>query len=167
MENGKVGTVSQLDPTLARDLPDALRVLARAGVSGVVHVEGSGGRAQLTIAKGKILFATSNRTRPLGRVLVDKGILTQETLRGVLKLQQGRANARPLGTILYELGLLTGRVADEEISLHIASVVQEAISWETGSFTFEEEPISTAGVLASTHLDVHRILLQVQLLGHA
>ena len=155
------------EPTLARDLPDALRVLARSGATGVVFVEGTGGKAQLTIAKGKILFATSNRTRPLGRVLVDKGILTPDTLKGVLRLQQGRAEERPLGTILYELGLLTGRVADEEIALHIASVVREAICWEAGSFTFREEPISTAGILASAYLDVHRILLQVELLDRA
>ncbi|MHC4408324.1 MAG: DUF4388 domain-containing protein [Planctomycetota bacterium] len=152
------------EPTLARDLPDALRMLAQSRVSGVVTIEGADGKAQLTMADGKIVFATSSRTPPLGRVLVDKRLITAETLKGVLRLQEKRDSAHPIGTVLYELGLLTGRIADDEIALHIARIVHQAISWRFGSFAFQEEPVQTTGILASECLGVERILLQVQLM---
>lgn len=152
------------EPTLARDLPDALRMLARSRVSGVVSIEGVDGKAQLTMADGKIVFASSTRTPPLGRVLVGKRLITAETLKGVLRLQEKRDPAQPIGTILYELGLLTGRIADDEIALHIARVVHQAISWRFGSFEFQDEPVRTTGILASECLGVERILLQAKLL---
>ncbi|MEM8883352.1 MAG: DUF4388 domain-containing protein [Planctomycetota bacterium] len=150
---------------LVRELPDALRKLADSGACGVVRIRADEGMARLTVANGKVLFATSTRAVPIGRVLVQKGVLTEDALRGVLRVQKSRTFAQPLGTILYELGLISGRVADEEIAMHVAGIVHDVLQWTDGSYEFRGESVSTDGVLASDCLDIDRILLQVRLLA--
>ena len=156
----------QGESTLAHDLPDAMRILATSRVAGSLRIKGTGGQAHFAIADGKILFASSSRSGPLGRALVEKGLITSETLRGVLRLQQNRRHAQPIGTILYDLGLISGKAADEEIALHIASVVREVLAWDSGTFEFHQEPVQNTGVIASECLELERILLQVRLMNN-
>lgn len=112
------------------DLARTLKNVARSSRSGVLSVMGKDGTAIILLQAGGIVFASSDRVRPLGEHFVEKGLVSRETLDKVLMLQRMKKERQLLVGLLTEMNLVTRDVAASEIEDHIVEVLRDTLQWE-------------------------------------
>ena len=122
---------------MGRALPATLKMLSAAGTSCVLSVTSEENVVTIALTKGKIAWATSNSTKRIGDVLVEKGFVNREVLGVVLSIQKRKRMRQPVCTILCELGLISPELAEAEIEARkaLTSGLRRIgrYSWETAS----------------------------------
>lgn len=118
-------------------LPAALEMMSQAKYSGVLTITSADRVAWMAMRKGRILYATSATTAKLGDSLVAKGVLSQEVLESVLRLQRRKRVHHLMATILVELGLLSTEAASFEIGSQVRRVFHDVLTWEKAELMFE------------------------------
>lgn len=122
---------------MGKAVPAALQMLSDARSSCLMTVTAEGGTATLSISKGNILWATSNKSQRLGDALVEKGFVDRETLESVLSMQKRKRTRDPVCQILCQLGLVSEEVAHAEIAAQTLDVLLDVLTWEQGSLRVE------------------------------
>lgn len=141
-------------------LPDILQLIYFQKKTGVLTLSSRKDRAQLVFHEGNIMAADSLRRADenrLGRILVRKGLITEDDFRAALESQ--KSSGGKLGNIL----IIKGLVAREDVTAAIAAQVKDTViqlfSWKEGAYEFQAHPV-TPGREAPLTLDTQHLLME-------
>ncbi len=146
-------------------LPGAMRMLAKAGTSGILTVTSGENLARILLHDGKVVYATSTTCYPIGSNFLAKGLLSQEQLESVLVHQRRKKVKQPIGTILHQLGLVAQEVAASEIEEQILHVLQVVVKWTETQIHFRPVERVPQGIILPPCGDIEKLLLRVELLN--
>ncbi len=120
---------------------------------------------QLRLRQGMVTVATSSAgSLPLGRLLVERGLLDEGQLAGALERSR-RSHAR-LGRTLERAGLVRAEVLAALLGERIRRVIDDLLTWSDGRFVFDEgEGRERAAVSAGVDLAVYLAEDQGRLVG--
>ena len=122
-----------IDPST---FPHLLVDLHRQGATGSLKVNGPTHPKALYFRGGRVLFGSSNDPRDqLGAILIESGKITREQLDEV-NAKVGPGN--PLAKVLAESGFVNQRELGEAARDKVERILSDVISWESGSFEFED-----------------------------
>lgn len=154
------------------DMPvvDVLQFIYASRRSGTLHLESRGRRGFIVFRDGNISQAsTNNADNNLGRILVTKGVLSEEQLAAAMAAQSIRFHGQPLGRVLSEMRLATEKEVKRAVLEQIEAAVLDFVIWTDGSFKFElgaeaEIPDDVAvpvdGILPGVNVDTQHLLLE-------
>ena len=122
-----------IDPA---EFPHLLVDLHRRGATGSLKVTGPHHPKALYFRGGRILFGSSNDPRDqLGAILIESGKISREQLEEV-NAKVGPGN--PLAKVLAESGFVNQRELGEAARVKVERILADVLSWESGSFEFED-----------------------------
>lgn len=158
---------------ISGDLEDArvsevMQLIHFGGRSGTLSVESGARRAEIGFHKGKILHAWSTETSRLGKILVERGLVTAEQVADAMARRREMDRTRSLGRELVDRGLVSSTDLRKAVEEQIQRVVLEAVGWAAGSFLFDVEqlkPVPELGrypgdIIPEVHLDTQKLLLE-------
>ena len=126
--SGSIETVS---------LAGILQLLCNEKNTGILRVKNQGTEYQIYLLDGNILYAIqSQKQARLGRLLIEDGILTDETLRQCLKTAQKEKLA--LGKVLVDKGHISFETLENYIYKQILEIFFELFQWESGEFVYHD-----------------------------
>lgn len=112
--------------------------------SGLLHLTRDDERRSARFRKGHIVHAdTTVAEDHMGEVLVRNGLLSAADL-GRATAQVVREGKR-LGQVLQELKILDEHLLEDALALHVREVMRKAFGWESGAYSFEEQPVDVRG----------------------
>lgn len=152
-----------LQGTLA-ELPllDLLEIFSRYYRSGWLSVESAKGHTEIYIDAGRIIYAESESDRkPLGKILLGRGLLTQERLDEVLQSQKSQGGGRRmLGEILLEQGIVTGADIEEALADQLAETVYRTSLESDGTFVYKVAGYEPPGSKVVVKLRIDEVVLR-------
>jgi len=152
-----------LQGTLA-ELPllDLLEIFSRYYRSGWLSVESAKGHTEIYIDTGRIIYAESESDRkPLGKILLGRGLLTQERLDEVLQGQKSQGGGRRmLGEILLEQGIVTGADIEEALADQLAETVYRSSLESDGTFVYKVAGYEPPGSKVVVKLRIDEVVLR-------
>ncbi len=127
--------------------------------SGLLHLTRGDERRSARFRKGHIVNAdTTVAEDHMGEVLVRNGLLSVADL--------SRATARVvregkrLGQVLQELRILDEHLLEDALALHVREVMRKAFGWESGAYSFEEQPVDMRGQDATLKVFTGELILE-------
>jgi hypothetical protein len=127
-------------------IADIIQLIHTTRKSGTLTVKGSRGESRIIFSNGYLVGAShlSNRVR-IGTVLVKMNAISVETLKQAIALQKKAGRDRkPLLSTLKKLGQLDDNAAFRGLKKLIEITIVELISWNGGTFTFDDTAIAVA-----------------------
>src|SRR2546430_7338430 len=132
----------------AREL---LAWLARRRASGTLSLSQGMRTWQLWLRDGRVLLTTtSGRDLPLGRLLVERGLLEEAQLEEAL-VRSRRSHAR-LGRTLARAGLVSNEALSAVLAEQVRGVVAEALRWQEGRLFLDDRATPRARPAAGSPL---------------
>ncbi|MBD3179097.1 MAG: DUF4388 domain-containing protein [Candidatus Latescibacteria bacterium] len=124
------------------------QIAGMAGLTGRIKLITANNGASLYFKEGKLIYATiDTRRKRIGEILVERGMLDEETLRRALNEYSGSESKKRIGDYLIENGELDYKTLVSVIKEQIKNVVYTVLQWENGNFVYfdgiqpEEEDI--------------------------
>jgi len=152
-----------LQGTLA-ELPllDLLEIFSRYYRSGWLSVDSAKGHAEIYIDSGRIIYAESETDRkPLGKILLGRGLLTQERLDEVLHSQTKQGGGRRmLGDLLLERGIVGQADIEEALADQLAETVYLISLESDGSFVYKVAGYEPPGSKVVVKLRIDEVVLR-------
>ncbi len=100
--------------------------------------KGTGETAELFFNNGQCVRASGPGITNIGDVLLKQGHVTDEDIEKAVEIQKSASVRKPLGAILEETGLVTHALIRNAVIVQIEEVLYKLISWEDGTFKFDE-----------------------------
>ncbi|HEX2672406.1 MAG TPA: DUF4388 domain-containing protein [Polyangiaceae bacterium] len=143
-------------------LPDLLEFLRVGKRSGTLLCSGKAGLGAIHLSGGQITGVASPGVPSIGDWLVERGAISRGQLHEALRHQLASGATVPLGTTLVAEKFVSREALREALSLHVASVVRNLMTWESGDFTFDPVVDSEASALAlGVEVDPQGVLLDI------
>jgi uncharacterized protein DUF4388 len=123
-------------------LADILQLIFFQRKTGVLSLEGKLDKVKLLFIDGNISGAESKRrmeANRLGKVLVKKGVLSEEDLQSVLD-EQRSTNVR-LGNLLVRKGISKKEDVEEVLTGQIKETVIQIFGWKEGTYEFTPQAV--------------------------
>lgn len=118
-------------------LGDIFQIISLSKRSGVLTIIRKDGTGRLVFNKGLLIYGSSDSVNRLGYTLVKKDLITNEELEKALRIQKTNGMKVPLGAVLIKMGAISKEALEAELRNHLAEVIRDFLSWESGSFHFE------------------------------
>jgi hypothetical protein len=121
---------------------DILQLIFFQRKTGVLTIEGRLDKVRLLFIDGNISGAESKRrieANRLGKVLVKKGILSEEALQAVLA-EQKSTNVK-IGNLLIRKGLIDKEEVEEILIGQIKETVVQIFNWKEGAYDFTPQAV--------------------------
>src|SRR5438128_11881514 len=143
-------------------VPDLFRSLARSGETGIVSLDAIGRTDAVYFKDGKVIFASSSDPdMGLGEILLRGG---EVDLKQYNHAMERLVVSRRMGALLVELGYLQPDELMRAAERQASTIVLNAMSYRTGSYTIELSLEFTDGTL-TLPIPTDRLLLDgVQLI---
>lgn len=141
-------------------LGDIFQIISLSKRSGVLTLIRKEGTARMVFTQGQVIFASSDTRSRLGYTLVRKGIISNEDLEQSLRMQKTKGSIKPIGTLLLEMGAIDQQTLEREIRDHVIQIIQDLLTWDTGSFHFELGPVPDEEVVLRVGLNTEFLLLE-------
>lgn len=116
--------------------------------TGTLSLQRGGEGAEITFHRGAIVGARSPRSRRIGELLVEEGILDRDALDAALAVQAGDETHRSLGQILLAEGTVSMEEVRDVIRAQIERTIYELVTWAHGSFVFELDTLKPVDDIA-------------------
>lgn len=123
-------------------LADILQLLYFQKKTGVLTVESRLGRVKIYFHNGDIVGAESKHRleeKRLGRILVKKGLLTEEDLKQVLSKQ--RSSGEKFGNVLIKATGITKEQVKDVIVNQLTETIVQLFNWKKGSYEFKPHKV--------------------------
>jgi hypothetical protein len=133
---------------------DALLLIGLEGRTGELVVESGNSIGSLLFYEGKILLAFSPYTRAIGDLLVEQGVLTDNELMEVLKMQMTGPHA-PVGALLLKTGKVTFRIIENMVQEQIRMAIKDFSGWNPLDFNFISKDVKPFDAI---HLPVYEFI---------
>ena len=121
---------------------DILQLIFFQRKTGVLTIEGRLDKVRLLFIDGNITGAESKRrieANRLGKVLVKKGLLSEEDLQEILR-EQKSTNAK-LGNILIRKGVVQKEQVEEILIGQIKETIVQIFNWKEGTYDFTPQAV--------------------------
>ena len=118
-------------------LGDIFQIISLSKRSGILTIIRKDGTGRLAFNKGLLIYGSSDSVSRLGYTLVKKDLITNEELEKALRIQKTNGMKVPLGAVLVKMGAISKETLETELRSHLAEVIRDFLSWESGSFHFE------------------------------
>ncbi|MBK6684154.1 MAG: DUF4388 domain-containing protein [Deltaproteobacteria bacterium] len=140
-------------------LPDLLQLIVKGNKSGLLVLESPTEEITLRLSEAWVIGAETDRPSDakLGTRLQRAGLLTHGELGMALKKRV--ESGAPLAKILVELGYATEESIRQYVTLLATDLIFEVFTWKTGTYAFEEGPMS-GGTGWLEPISVEYLLLQ-------
>ena len=138
---------------------EILQLLQLAQASGRLALERQRERAEIFVERGQpVLARTSGPTVRVGQLLVHRGVVSAETLNGVLE-QSARHPGERLGSRLVAAGVATPTEVQSAVREALRRVLYGLLLWRDGTFAFLPGE-KAAGEDIRLDLDLDRLILE-------
>ena len=143
---------------------DVLEFLRLQNKTGALVVSSRQGAGIVRLHKGAVTGASAPGVRRLGATLVDRGVLTQDTLDRALSHQKRDAhdNAALIGSILLRHKLVEQSVLAAAIEEQVLAALGDMLTWPEGAFSFHASAEQESPPVA---LDLQEVMLQLMRLS--
>ena len=141
-------------------LADILQLIYFQRKTGVLTLEGRMDRVKLLFIEGKVSGAESKRrieANRLGKVLVRKGLIEEETLQSLLD-EQSVSNVK-LGNILVKKGVVKREEVQEILTEQIKETVIQIFGWKLGTYEFTPQAVPTDKYIPIS-IDTQHLLME-------
>lgn len=134
--------------------------LAEGQVSGQLSLSQGMVVRRFHLRGGKVVLASSSEEpNLLGRLLVDRGLVSQAKLDEVLGGRGGRGRRRPrLGKALAEAGLVSPTVLGRVLAEKVERLLTGALTWTEGTFYFDDAAPARRPAALLTSVDLAALL---------
>lgn len=140
-------------------LADILQLLSFQKKTGALIIEGRFDRVKVLFKDGNIVAIESRRrleSNRLGRILIKKGLITQDELDELLK-QQPLTGLR-LGEMLVQKGIAPEAIT-ESLTKQMTETLIQVLQWKEGYYEFKPEGVSISKDLPIS-LDTQHMLME-------
>ena len=123
-------------------LADILQLLYFQKKTGLLTVDGRLGRIKVYFHSGNIISAESRKKmeeKRLGKILVKKGLISEEKLREVL--EQKKSSKNKIGSLLVKDGLVSKEDIQEIIVSQLTEIVVQLFNWKKGTYEFKAQKV--------------------------
>jgi hypothetical protein len=123
-------------------LADILQLLYFQKKTGLLTVDGRLGRIKVYFLSGNIVAAESKKKmeeKRIGKILVKKGLLTEEKLREVL--EKKKSTRSKIGSLLVKEGLVSKENVEEIIVNQLTEIVVQLFNWKKGTYDFKAQKV--------------------------
>jgi hypothetical protein len=142
------------------DVPGILQLLGSRNNTGLLWITADGEEVGLYLTGGALAQVTSSRLPlRLGRVLVQRGLITSQQLHRALRDQDKGEETLPLGELLVRRGWLNPDGLNDCIEEQCISVLARAIRARRGTFLFQPGVQPPEGSMTA-RLDSNRVLME-------
>ncbi len=127
-------------------LGEILQIVSLSRKSGVLSLYGNGHEGKIVFRQGQVIQAAIDGKQPhIGRILLERGLITGPVLDSALAIQSREGFHERLGDILVNRFSVRSESIEEIVRERIERVVYTLFGWQEGSFDFElreavEEP---------------------------
>jgi CheY-like chemotaxis protein len=119
-------------------LREILQLICLSRKTGVLSLYSRGREGTIVFKQGLVVKALSSTLRMgLGDVLIQKGVIDQDTLVKALALQQERGRCEQLGEILAKRFSVAPETMEVVVREQIEQIVLSLFAWVDGTFDFE------------------------------
>ncbi len=140
-------------------LADIIQLIYFQRKTGILTVKSESDRIALSFINGnisKLESQTKTEDRKLGRILIKKGLITQDDLDNALKMQKKEGVV--LGNIFIKQGLVAKDVLQEIIHSQIIETIAHIFTWREGRYEFIPQEIPADRELPIS-LDTQHLLM--------
>lgn len=142
------------------DLAGLLQLLARNRATGRLRVAAGGDDASLYLDQGQLATVASARLAlRLGRVLRQRGLVTEHQLHQALRQQEAEGGTRPLGELLVARGWLGADAVAACAEEQCVAVLARLLAAGEGTFSYAPG-LRTPARAVSSPLDAQAALLE-------
>lgn len=141
-------------------LADILQLIFFQRKTGMLALTSKMDKVRLLFVEGNIVSAESRKrieANRLGKVLVKKGILSENDLRSVLE-EQRRTNIK-IGNIVIRKGLADKETVQEVVKEQIKETVLQIFGWKQGTYEFKPQGVPVDKELQIS-MDTQHILME-------
>jgi hypothetical protein len=140
-------------------VPEILMWVSQFQKTGTLEIRSGGISFKLAFEKGILTFSSSSdRKTTLGRLLIERGVLTEEMHRKARTIRKEKSVA--IGKALRELDLMSEEELMRFLRKKAENEVFQVLEKEEGEFTFDEKDLPSIDLLP-LRLDVANLLLRV------
>jgi hypothetical protein len=140
-------------------LTDILQLLYFQKKTGTLNVTSSTDVVKLSLIDGNIIKIESKKQLAesrLGKILIKKGLITQDNLNVAIDIQK-EENVK-LGIVFLRRGLVSQEILTETIKAQITEAIAQIFSWTEGSYEFIPENVSQDSELPIS-IDTQHLLM--------
>ncbi len=141
-------------------LADILQLIYYQKKTGILRIEGPFDVVSVYFKDGNIVGTKSGK-RPeelrVGRILVKKGLISEEDLEAALREQKERGLR--LGDILVEKNLVDEDIIKETLTRQITDQLVHLFSWKEGNYVFRPKEIKTDSIVEIS-IDTQHLLME-------
>jgi CheY-like chemotaxis protein len=121
-------------------LGEILQLISLSRKTGVLSLHSRGREGTIVFKQGLVVKALSSTFRMgLGEILIQKGVIDQDTLDKALTLQRERGGREHLGVILSKRFAVAPETIEVVVCEQIEQVVLSLFAWIEGTFDFEAQ----------------------------
>lgn len=115
--------------------------------------------AMVYFNQGNVIYAyTPQQKLPLGEVLVQQGILTQNQLAGALAEKEKHPQRR-IGEIFVKFGYVSRSQMEDAVRRQVEELIYRLLHWEAGNFKFYENEFPTEEEIL-IHISTENLILE-------
>lgn len=153
-------TAMDLEGNLNRfSVAEIFQLLSFSRKTGTLGLQASEEVAMVYFRAGNVIYAyTPQQKIPLGELLVEQGILTEEQLAGALAEKAKNPNRR-IGEILVAMGFVSRSQMEEAVRRQVEELIYRVLHWEAGNFKFYEEEFPTEEEIF-IHISTENLILE-------
>ena len=141
-------------------LTEIFQLVAASRKSGTLGIQKDDSIVMIYFKNGDIIYAYGPRqTYHLGRLLKERGKLTQQQLDDAINPQAKTENSKRLGEILIHKGYIDRADLEKVVTEQIQELLYSLLSWQTGSFKFYENQFPTEEEI-TVSLSVEDVILE-------
>lgn len=121
-------------------LGEILQLISLSRKTGVLSLHSGGHEGTIVFKQGLVVKALSSTSRMgLGEILIQRGVITPDTLSKALELQKERGFSEHLGIILSKRFSVVHETIEEVVREQIEQLVLSLFTWLEGTFDFEPQ----------------------------
>jgi len=119
-------------------LAEIFQVLALFRKSGTLTLSRGDSTGVFLFKEGKVFHASNGYSSPaIGDFLVDRKLISQETLNAAIATQRLSEERKKLGAILVDMGAISYEALQEVPRDQLQNIAREFLRWDSGFFNFK------------------------------
>ncbi len=148
----------------ALEIVEIVKLLCQSRQTGELVVRSGARSARLTLREGGVVAAWLSGAAPLGRRLIEEGVIDIACLDDALALQARGAPFQHLGALLVERGWVQREQLEAVVETQVRQTLFAIMSWRAGSFAFTAGDVDftdDAVYVPMRHTETHQLLVEV------
>jgi hypothetical protein len=132
-----------------------LLMLSLTNKTGKLSAVSEGNKTLLVLREGSIVYAASPTMRErVGSLLVNRGLVAEETLYKALERQRSDPNRPLLGSVLIEMKALSAEDLRDVLRSQFECAIRDMLTWQGGVMIFDSMEVPDLGALPVDPADV-------------